>query len=353
VLPVNRTTPTSWPANAPPSAKIPFDRDQAFAHQQAWANYLGVPVEFINSLGMKLRLIPPGEFVMGSPPADVAEALEIGIDDLFYRDCVQSEGPQHHVQLSKPWFLGVYEVTQEQYELVNGENPAYFSPHRGGQYEVTDLETHNFPVELVSWNQSAQFCNALSRREGLTEKYAWKGEACTVRPGSGYHLPTEAQWEFACRAGTDTRYWFAATGEQLSTYGWYKVSAVGRTHSVGQLQPNPFGLHDLLGNVSEWCQDGWQRAYYSQFERQTGVDPNGPSSDFFFRVLRGGSYRHHVLGSRSAKRVAGGPNLMLNDIGLRVAISVDGVKVLHQTQREQAPAGPEQPPGPVLRGEPP
>ena len=88
-----------------------------------------------------------------------------------------------------------------------------------------------------------------------------------MQAGSGYHLPTEAQWEFACRAGTTTRYWFAATGEQLSTYAWNKWNAAGRTHTVGQLWPNPFGIHDLLGNVSEWCQDGWQLAYYAQFDQ--------------------------------------------------------------------------------------
>ena len=95
---------------------------------------------------MKLRLIPPGEFVMGSPPADIAEALEIG-EDPFYRDTVKSEAPQHQVQLSEPWFLGVHEVTQEQYESVSGDNPSYFSPNRGGQFDVTDLDTLTFPVE--------------------------------------------------------------------------------------------------------------------------------------------------------------------------------------------------------------
>lgn len=332
------------PPSAPPPAAVPFDADEAAAHQQAWADYLGVPVEFTNTLGMKLRLIPPGEFVMGGTPAEVAEALEVG-EDPFYRDTVHSEAPQHDVQLSEPWFLGVHEVTQEEYEAVSGENPSYFSPHRGGQYEVTDLDTRSFPVEQVSWNQSARFCNALSREEGLTEKYAWQGEACTVRPGSGYHLPTEAQWEFACRAGTVTRYWFAATGEQLSSYGWHKANAAGRTHTVGQLRPNPFGLHDLYGNVSEWCQDGWQLAYYAGFEQQTAVDPTGPSSDFFFRVLRGGSFRYQLLANRSAKRSAGGPNLRLDYVGLRVALSVDGVKSLLPGQQEKPPGLP--------RGEPP
>ena len=145
--------PHERPADAPPPANTPFDADQALAHQQAWAVYLGVPVEVTNSVGMKLRLIPPGEFVMGSTPAEVAEALEIGEDPL-YRDSVKSEAPQHQVRLSEPWFFGVHEVTQEQYETVSGENPSYFSPQGGGQYDVTDLDTRHFPVEKVSWNQA-------------------------------------------------------------------------------------------------------------------------------------------------------------------------------------------------------
>lgn len=174
-----------------------------------------------------------------------------------------------------------------------------------------------------------------------------------VRPGIGYHLPTEAQWEFACRAGTETRYWFAATGEQLRTYAWYSQNAGGRTHAVGQLLQNPFGLHDLLGDVSEWCQDGWQLSYYAQFNQQTAVDPVGPSADFFFRVVRGGSFHYHALGGRSAKRAMGGPNLIQDDVGLRVAISVDGVKTLLRSQHEQARAPPVQPPRAVPRPEPP
>jgi serine/threonine protein kinase len=345
-----------WPADAPPPANVPFDDVQALSHQQAWAAYLDVPVEVTNSVGMKLRLIPPGEFVMGSPPADIAEALD-NREDPFFRDTVKSEAPQHKVQLSEPWFVGVHEVTQEQYEAVCGENPSYFSPLGEGQYEVADLDTQSFPVEKVSWKQSAQFCNALSRREGLPETYVWKGEACSVRPGAGYHLPTEAQWEFACRAGTDTRYWFAASGEELNAYGWYRRNSLGRTHTVGELRANPFGIHDLLGNVSEWCQDGWQLSYFAQFNGHTAVDPTGPSADFFFHSLRGGNIRYSQLGSRSAKRAAGGPNLTLDHVGLRVAISVDGVKTLLRSQRAKSPApseqSPDQPPGPIPRGEPP
>jgi formylglycine-generating enzyme required for sulfatase activity len=350
---VDRPAPKPWPADAPPPANVPFDGAQAVAHQQAWADYLGVPLEHTNSLGMKLRLIPPGEFVMGSPPEDVAEALANGVEDPVYKEFVQSEAPQHRVRLSQPWYMGVHEVTQEQYEAVCGSNPSYFSPLGGGESEVTDLDTQSFPVEQVSWNQSAQYCNALSRHEGLPESYSWQGEACTVRRGSGYSLPTEAQWEFACRAGTQTGYALAAAGPQLRDYAWFKFSAAGRTHAVGELRANSFGLHDLLGNVSEWCQDGYLKTYYARLAQQTAVDPTGPSTDFFFRNIRGANISLYSLGCRSAKRIAGEPNLMQNSIGLRIAISVDGVKTLLQAQQKKLPAPAEKPLGPEPRAEPP
>jgi formylglycine-generating enzyme required for sulfatase activity/tRNA A-37 threonylcarbamoyl transferase component Bud32 len=352
VIAASRPAPTPLPLGGPPFANVPFDSNQATAHQQAWADYLGVPVEFTNSVGMKLRLIPPGEFVMGSTPAEVAEALEIGEDPL-YRDSVHSEAPQHRVRLSEPWFLGVHEVTQEQYETVSGENPSYFFSQGSGQYEVTDLDTRNFPVERVTWNQAAHFCNTLSRREGLAERYAWNGEACKLEAGSGYHLPTEAQWEFACRAGTTTRYWFAATGERLSVYGWHKANAESRTHTVGQLTPNPFGLYDLNGNVSEWCHDGWQLGYYTQFTQQTAVDPAGPAEDFFFRTLRGGSFRYGPLNNRSSRRNVGGPNYMSDFVGLRLALTVNGVKALLQSRAQEPPVLRERVGGGIFHREPP
>jgi formylglycine-generating enzyme required for sulfatase activity len=336
-----------WPADAPPPATVPFDKDQAAAHQQAWADYLGVPVEFTNTLGMKLRLIPPGEFTMGSFPAETADALAIG-GSPAYLASVKSETPPHKVQLSQPWYMGIHEVTQEHYQLVSGENPSNFSSQRS-QPELADMERRSLPVEMVSWNECAQFCNALSRREGLPENYSCEGETCTVLPNTGYHLPTEAQWEFACRAGTTTRFWFAATGEQFSSCAWHKGNAESRTHAVGQLRPNPFGLHDVSGNVSEWCQDGYQPAYYAQFEQQTAVDPMGPSSDFLYRVVRGGSFRFPLLANRSAKRNRGGANFRVDEFGLRLAISVAGAKTILQAQREQPPA----PAGPVPRAQPP
>jgi formylglycine-generating enzyme required for sulfatase activity len=122
---------------------------------------------------------------------------------------------------------------------------------------------------------------------------------------------------------------------------------------VGQLRPNQFGLHDLLGNVAEWCQDGWNPTYYAQFQHETAVDPTGPTADFFFRSIRGGSWWHRELNCRSAARKAGGPNLYRNHIGLRVALPVESVQGLLRAQKEQAAQQPpEQPLGPVPRGPP-
>ena len=156
----------------PPQAVAPFDSDQAKAHQKAWADHLGIPVQITNSLGIKLNLIPPGEFTMGSPESELG----------------RNKGEtQHLVKITKPFYLGVHEVTQQQYEKVMGKNP---SKSKGA----------NKPVETVNWNDAVYFCHKLTKQEG-----------------DQYRLPTEAEWEYACRAGTTTTYSF---GDDVNLQLW-------------------------------------------------------------------------------------------------------------------------------------
>ncbi|HUX08653.1 MAG TPA: formylglycine-generating enzyme family protein [Acidobacteriota bacterium] len=209
--------------------------------------------EITNSIGMKFRLIPPGSFMMGALPGD-EEALD-------------SEKPQHRVEITKPFYTSIYEVTQEQYESVMGTNP---SDHKGSKR----------PVQLISWEDAMDFCKKLSEKEGVS-----------------YRLPTEAEWEYACRAGTATRYYWGDKTDGDSA--WYEGNSGGETHEVGLKSPNAWGLYDMSGNVWEWCSDWHDKDYYNS---SPGRDPLG-SSLGDERIMRGGSFADGAWGIRSSSRM--------------------------------------------------
>ena len=246
-----------------------------------------------NSIGMKLKLIPAGEFQMGSP------ANEEGRDD---------DEHHHRVRITKPFYLGVYEVTQRDYAKVMGNNPSYFSSNGGGGERVSGMDTSRFPVEEVSWEDAVEFCRKLS---------ALAGERSASRV---YRLPSEAEWEYACRAGTTTAYHFGDNASRLGEYAWYEVNASDvdeqYSHRVGQKKANPFGLHDMHGNVWEWCQDWYESGYY---KASPVDDPTGPStaSD---RVFRGGCWFNNARYCRSADRCWSTPTFRSLDLGFRVAL---------------------------------
>ena len=288
----------SSPAKKPPRfAVAPFDADQAKQHQQAWADYLGVPVEWENSIGMKFALIPPGEFDMGSSPEEIdqllQEAKEQGLPQ-WYIDRLPAEGPRHRVRISQPFYLGLHEVTQAQYEQVTGANSSN-SKDAGDEA----------PVEQVSWDDAQEFCGRVS---SLPEEAA---------AGHVYRLPTEAEWEYACRAGTTTRYYFGDTAETLGDYAWWPPNSAGTTHPVRQKKPNAWGLCGMHGNVWEWCADWFGQDYYRQ---SPPVDPTGPTSGSS-RVLHGGSFNCGGFpGSlRCAFRHGGHPGIRYHDLGFRAA----------------------------------
>jgi formylglycine-generating enzyme required for sulfatase activity len=239
---------------------------------------------------IKLKRIPAGTFQMGSPAGEG--------DD--------SEHPQHEVRITQPFYLGVYEVTQGQYQAVMHQD---LSDFKGS----ADL-----PVETVSWQDAVKFCNTLSEREGLRLFYQIDGEKVEVLDWSvsGYRLPTEAEWEYACRAGSTTGYSFGDGEARLGDFAWFSGNSGNKTHPVGQKQPNGFGLHDMHGNVWEWCWDGYAADYY---KRSLMDDPRGAGggSD---RMLRGGSWRHEPRWARSAVRLKSGPGYRLYDLGFRVAL---------------------------------
>ena len=229
--------------------------------------------EITNSIGMKLVLIPAGTFTMGSPVGEVGRK-----DD---------ETP-HEVTISKSFYLGSHEVTQGEYDKVMGNNPSAFKGAKN-------------PVEKVSWEDAVSFCKRLSE---LPEEKA---------AGRAYRLPTEAEWEYACRAGSTTSYCFGDTAELLGEFAWFKESA---THPVGEKKPNRWGLYDMHGNVFEWCQD-----WYGPYPSGAATDPKGPSGGSY-RVYRGGSSYNDAGLCRSALRLRLYPSLrLMYGGGFRVALS--------------------------------
>jgi formylglycine-generating enzyme required for sulfatase activity len=281
------------PPQSPPTASSPFDEDTAKQHQAVWAEFLKEPYIQTNSIGMKLVLIPPGEFLMGSSgdevPLLVQEFRQKGAHD-WVLDRVPAESPQHRVKIVQPFYLGIYEVRQSEYERVMGLNP---SKHP---------DNPNLPVDRVTWNDAVEFCRRLSE---LPQERA---------AGRTYRLPTEAEWEYACRAGTITRYSFGDDPKLLRQFAsWFHNSAL-RTQPVGTRWANPWGLFDVHGNAWEWCADWYAADYY----RQSPTDnPGGPAAGVA-RVLRGGSCKVGADGCRCAFRFANEPDKQFDDFGFRV-----------------------------------
>jgi formylglycine-generating enzyme required for sulfatase activity len=226
-----------------------------------------------NGVTMELIAIRPGRFAMGS------RGDERGRDT--------DEGPQHRVTITRPFYMGKYEVTQAQFEAVMGENPSA-------------CPGADNPVEKVSWQAAREFCQKLGQRVGREVR-----------------LPTEAEWEYACRAGTRTIYSFGDDPDAIDEHEWYAGNSDGKPHPVGRKPANPWGLHDMHGNVREWCQDAYDAGYYARSPR---TDPPG-SAEGETGVIRGGSWRHSRITARSAGRY-GGVQGAVDYSGLRVVVPI-------------------------------
>lgn len=249
-------------------------------------------------LQMKLARIPAGEFMMGQPDSEPQR--------------IENGKPYHRVRLSKDFYIGVYLVTQEQYQKLMGTNPSYFSATGGGKSRVEGIDTRQFPVEGVSWEDAQEFCRKLS---SLT------GRRCT--------LPTDAQWEYACRAGTTTPYHFGRllNGTQANCNGTMpygtdqKGPFLGRTCAVGSYPPNAFGLYDMHGNVWEWCADYHGNGNYKYHD---AVDPIGRKIVEGLHVVRGGSWECAAQNCRAAIRYGSGvARWHIDHIGFRVVCPVE------------------------------
>ena len=276
-------------------------------------------------------LIPPGEFLMGSTDEQVEAALKVAEEikaDQGVKDRIQkAERPQHRVVITKPLLMGATEVTIGQFKKFSATGyqteaekaemaakaappqtpapgqpaskpPAPIPTYLNPGYAVTD----DSPAAYITWNDAVAFCQWLSEQEKTT-----------------YRLPTEAEWEYACRGGTTTQYSFGDDVALLEQYGWYSKNAGGKANPVGTKLPNAFGLHDMHGNLYEWCSDFYEEKWY---EKSLLDDPNGPASGSS-RVLRGGYWSFTASYCRSAYRGSNTPSNRLYNYGFRCVRVLD------------------------------
>jgi formylglycine-generating enzyme required for sulfatase activity len=244
-----------------------------------------LPLEVENSVGMRFRLIPPGTFLMGSPPAEAG----------------RWEGEtQHVVTLAEPFYMGVCEVTQAQWLALMPKNPSHFKDGRK-------------PVEEVAWYDGQRFAEALCQRENV--------------PLGRYRLPTEREWEYACRAGTQTAYVCGDSAKGLAQFADYDENNNRGTNAVGRRRANAYGLYDLHGNVWEWCIDKFR-----PYVPEAGAEP-GPHADW--RMIRGGNWHEPAVNCRSANRARLPPLSTGNMLGFRL---VRTIPELQQGVTAPAPA---------------
>ena len=248
-----RTTPTPAQVSAAKRAGLPVDLE----------------VELGQGVQLLLVLIPPGSFTMGS------EDRKLGPD--CYPDF-----PVTEVTMTKPLYVGKYEVTQEQWKRVMGSNPSAWKPGSARMGRLPDRDTSGCPVDSVTWEECQEFTKRLTERNGN---------------GLVFRLPTEAEWEYACRAGSQSLYCFGDSEEHLTKYAWFHGNSGGVPHTVGRLRPNAWGIHDMHGNRAEYCLD-WL-GYYSSGKK---ADPRGNNATSAYRALRGGGCASYPISCRASSR---------------------------------------------------
>ena len=267
--------------------------DDRAGKRAEWAYEKTATVELGGGVRMEFVLILPGTFRMGSPPGEEGHT---------------AAETQHVVQITRPFYLAKYPTTQEQYEAIAGNNPCHFCATGGGKDKVAGLDTKRFPAESISWNEAKEYCERLTKRDGRRRTF---------------RLPTEAEWEYACRAGTTTPYHFGSelNGKQANCHGNFPYGtdkqgpSLGRPTTVGSYPPNAWGLYDMHGNVYQWCEDwyGPNDGLSQKDPLQTRQPPDGQ------RVLRSGAWDLLAAYCRAAFRDHLGPDAHNASVGFRVA----------------------------------
>lgn len=336
----------------PSILRAPFSESEAVEGVRLWSEYKNVARTITSrAADVEMVLIPPGQFMMGNEDS-VDELIELF--PYARKDWIADAVDRHFVRITQAFFMGQHEITRGQFKQfvrdagykteaeTDGQGGWGYVRNPDGNYEWNQdpkfnylnpgfAQTDEHPVVNVSWNDAIAFCNWLSRKEGLQECYRIAGDTVEVRDGNGYRLPTEAEWEYACRAGTDSRYQHGGDPEGLvkvgniadasakKEYNWGDGPLKGSdrytaTAPVGRFQPNRFDLFDMHGNVWEWCQDWYKSDYYKE---SPSTDPRGPKLGSS-RVLRGGSWNNNAMNCRSANRNNNDPTNRNNNIGFRV-----------------------------------
>lgn len=309
-------TPFSWPSDIPAPAIAPFDAAQAQEHQLTWANFWEVPVErtieFDGAAPVHLTLIPPGEFLMGTAVRDRTRLLES--DSLrwndYSRNQLQTESPQHIVRITKPFYISRYETTRGQYRVfcratgypfpVDLE-PLTETEELSETESGTPVDADDLPMTRITWNDAIAYCAWLGRHTGVSVS-----------------LPTEAQWEYCCRAGTQTDWHFGDDPADLNKYAWHSDNSNLQLQSIGRLKPNAWGLYDMHGNAAEWCRDYWRESGYTTSAR---VDPEFGAQDSYHNV-RGGSAISWPVLSRSASRGLQQARVNHPETGFRIIVEL-------------------------------
>jgi formylglycine-generating enzyme required for sulfatase activity/serine/threonine protein kinase len=293
---------------APPLAIAPFDAAQARAHQEVWAGHLGTTVETTNSVGQSMILIPPGEFLMGSSDEQVAALLQVAdefkLDEFASVHIPKSERPQHRVVITRPLRMSATEVTVGQFKQFSAsgyrteaERAPTTVPQSATYLQPGHAVSDDSPAGAMTWNDAVAYCEWLSGEEQTT-----------------YRLPTEAEWEYACRAGNESLFSFGDDYGELANHAWYQKNSGGTSHPVATSRPNAFGLYDMHANLWEWCGDYYSGTWY---ERSLVNDPVGPASGSN-RVIRGGSWDSAAPLCRSAYRPSFVPSQRHQRYGFRI-----------------------------------
>jgi formylglycine-generating enzyme required for sulfatase activity len=310
------------PSNQPRWLISPCSADEAIKIQTEWSEYLELPVEVTNRLGQTFRLIPPGIYQRGTSSEAMQSLLEtVPGDDSHWKACLASSSPAHEVVVTKPFYIATHETTQHDFEKLMGRNPSWYSTTGPEPYyvqQVNGMDTTQHPVEGVSWQDATEFCQKLIQSDlgKIAEGISTANKLHRLTPR--YRLPTDAEWELAVRAGSNSWFWFGDKEPEM--LGWFSESYKGRTWPVRQGEANPLGLHEVHTSVWEWVSDCWRAEEYQTYERLPVKDPLATERAELPRIVRGGMWPDRR--GRSFDRYAYEANFQTFFVGFRACFEI-------------------------------